>query len=318
MAKATATATADQAEGLRRLAGELRAGFRDALRARALARGVRVIAVTSGKGGVGKTNLTVNLALALLQQGQRVLVVDADLGLANANLVLGTTPAWHLGDVLQGRCLLAEAVHTGPGGLRLLAGGTALEELAAAPASQVASLLRQLAEVAREAEIVLLDCGAGLGGQVRALLAAAPEALVVVTPEPTSLADAYATLKAIARENPGARVSLVVNQAEGAGDAQRVSRALVRAAHRHLGMAAEPLGMVPRDAAVARAVRERRPFLLAEPEAPASRAVRALAARLAPPAAGRGGARPAASGAAAGTWGGFLTRLLIGGRGEVR
>lgn len=294
----------EQASGLRLLAEEVRREMRAALAARARRSGVRLLAVASGKGGTGKTNLAVNLALAFRERGLPVLLVDADVGLANADLVLGVEPRVHLGHVLSGQARLSEAVVPGPLGLRLLPGGTALEDLAALSPQQMLGLLEDLTLTVPGGEVVLLDLGAGLSPLVRALLGAAPEVVVVVTPEPTSLADAYATIKVLAREGADACIYLVVNQAESPAEARDVARTLARAARRYLGVAVTDLGYVPRDASVPRAVRERRPFLLARPNAPASRAVRELAGRLL---AGEGTPAYRATG-----WGEFLRRVLGG------
>lgn len=293
----------DQAAGLRRLADEVRQDIRSALASRARRTGLRLLAVASGKGGVGKTNLAVNLALAFAEQGQPVLLVDADLGLANADLLLGLEPRCHLGHVLQGQASLGDALLHGPLGLRLLPGGTALEDLAVVAPPRVLSLLAQLTEAAPTGDLVLLDVGAGLSPLVRALLGAVPEVLVVTTPEPTSVADAYATMKVLARESLTTAVHLVVNQAEGLAEARDTSRTLARVARRYLGIAVTELGYVPRDPCVPRAVRDKRPFLLACPRSPASRAVRELALRL-------GGGGPAAFRTSG--WGEFLTRFLRG------
>lgn len=293
----------EQVAGLRRLADEMREEIRGAMRERARRSGLRLLAVTSGKGGVGKTNLAVNLALAFLELGQPVLLVDADLGLANTDLILGAEPRYHLGHVLRGQVRLAEAVYRGPEGLRLLSGGVALEDLATLPSEQILSFVSQLPDLAGRGDLVLLDTGAGLSGHVRAFLAAAPEVLVVTTPEPTALADAYASIKVLSREHPESTVYLVVNQADNAREARETSHTLSRVARRYLGMAVQEIGYIPRDPAVPRAVREKRPFLLAAPSAPASVAVRQVAARL--NGEGFNGFREAG-------WGGFVSRFLKG------
>lgn len=293
----------EQVAGLRRLADAMREEIRGAMRERARRSGLRLLAVTSGKGGVGKTNLAVNLALAFLELGQPVLLVDADLGLANTDLLLGAEPRYHLGHVLRGQARLAEAVYRGPEGLRLLSGGVALEDLAGLPPEQILSFISQLPDLAGRGDLVLLDTGAGLGGHVRAFLAAAPEVLVVTTPEPTALADAYASIKVLSREHPESTVYLVVNQADNPREAREAAHTLSRVARRYLGMNVQELGYIPRDPAVPRSVREKRPFLLAAPNAPASVAVRQVAARL---------NGEAFNGFREPGWGGFVSRFLKG------
>ncbi len=293
-----AVRVADQAAGLRRMAGALRAEIAESLRREAAGRGVRIVAVTSGKGGVGKTSLAVNLAVALRTSRRPVLLIDADVGLANAALLLGARPARHLGDVLAGRCLPAEAVCEA-GGVRLLCGGSALEELADLPGHLLAEVVAWLPRLAGPGEVVLVDTAAGLGSRVRAVLRAAPEVVLVATPEPTSLADAYATLKLLARENPHAPVHLLINQGRDADQAERAFAALRRMAARLPLRELGSLGWVPTDPAVARGALEGRPFVAAEPDAPAAGAVRSAAARLLLARPGEG-------------WGGFLRRLGAG------
>lgn len=296
----------DQMAGLRKLAGEVRVGMVDALRARSARKGVRLIAVTSGKGGVGKTNLTVNLGLALVELGERVLVFDSDPGLANVNVILGLEPTFHLGHVLSGRCSLREAICVGPWGLRFISGGSALTGLADLPVGRVMELLGQLPEAAGEGEIVLFDTGAGLSGQVRAYTAAVPEVVVVTNPEPTALSDAYVTIKMVARENAGARIHLLINEVESGAEAREVIGVLARVVRRHVGVTVSALGYVPKDPSVPCSVRRQQPFVLSYPAAPASCAVKGVARFLL-------GDIPAS----AGGWGRFLTRFaeLLEGRG---
>ena len=282
----------DQAEGLRRLADSLRpsrsgrAGPRTGGASRAgppaqlSTRLARVLAVTSGKGGVGKTNLAVNLSLALRELGQEVALVDADLGLANADLLLGVVPQWHLGDVLAGRCSVMEALQPAPGGIHLLAGASGLVELAHADAPTLRRLVGQLRALDRQVDLIVVDTGAGIGRQVLNLVGAAREVLVVVTPEPTSLTDAYSLIKVMAARRSPARWYLVVNMAAPGPEGLRVAERLADVVRRYLGMELTVLGCVPRDDAVGQAVLRQVPVLLAYPRSAAARAIRSVAARL--------------------------------------
>lgn len=267
----------DQAAGLRELARGVRGNIIGALGAGNTAKGARLIVVTSGKGGVGKTNLALNLALALREDGHPAMLLDADLGLANAVLLLDMEPRYQLSDVFHGRCRLLDAVCVGPRGLRLISGGVALGDLAVLPLERVNSFLSQLPDLINPGETVFLDTGAGLSPMVRSFLRAAPEVMLVTTPEPTAVADAYATIKVISRENPLAKVHLVVNQARWESEAADTAYVLQAMAHRYLNRGLNHLGWIPKDESVPRSVRDRKPFLLAAPRAPAAWAVRRVA-----------------------------------------
>lgn len=266
----------DQAEGLRRLRlGAGRAQLFAPVRPLA-----RVVAVTSGKGGVGKTNLAVNLSLALRELGKEVALVDADLGLANADILLGVVAERHLGHVMQGVCSVCETLLAAPGGIHLLAGASGLAELADADPVTLRRLLTELRALDRMVDLVVVDTGAGIGRQVVDFLGAAREVLLVLTPEPTSLTDAYSLVKVAAARHPETRWYAVVNMARSPEEGQQVGERLAAVARRYLGTEITLLGSVPRDEAVSRAVMRQVPLLLAVPRSPAAVAIRAVAQRL--------------------------------------
>lgn len=238
----------------------------------------RLLVVTGGKGGVGKSNFSLNFSLALRERGRRVLLVDCDSGLGNQDVLLGLCPQRHLGHVLAGTCRVQDAILPVAGGISLLPAASGLVAMGRASSAEVGRLIGALAVLEEGSDLCILDGGAGLGSQVRALLRAAGETLVVTTPEPTALADAYATVKTIHRANPGAVVHLVINMAEGPRDAEAAVRSVLAVCERYLGWVPSYLGAIPRDPAVPRAVREQRPFLLGAPSGPAARALRAMAA----------------------------------------
>lgn len=271
----------DQAERLRRLAEDLKADIRNqgAVPGRA-PWGPRVIAVTSGKGGVGKTSIAVNLGLALRQLGHEVLIIDADLGLANVDVVLGTNPALHLGHVVRGEKRIEDVIYTGPGGLKLIAAGSGLQELLDVEEPELARFVHALQELEREADFVLIDTSAGLTRQVTAFVLAADEILVVTNPEPTAMTDAYAVIKIITRHRPGANIRLILNEVDNEEDAEVAINRISMAALRFLGVQIDSLGHVPSDLTVPRAIKQQQPFLLSYPGGAAARAVRELAARL--------------------------------------
>jgi len=281
----------DQAERLRQLVGASRAatalaedkrGATGTLPHAAPRRTSRSLLFTSGKGGVGTSNLVLNLAIALGEMGQRVVVVDADLGLANLDLLCGLTPRYDLGDVLAGRCRLIDAVVAGPGDIQIVPGAHAMrtgaEDLGEGPSRLVA----ELGELESESDFVLVDGGSGLGAGVAKLAAAADQAVIVSTPEPTSIADAHAAINRFRRLAAPPRLRVLVNQAASGAEAADVLDRLVASSRQFLGAVVSPLGSgsIRVDPHVPRAVRSRRPFLTAFPGAAASRGVRRLARSL--------------------------------------
>lgn len=244
----------------------------------------RLIAVASGKGGVGKTFLAIALAQALAERRRAVLLADADLGLANVDVQLGLDPAARdLGDVLAGRATLAEATPTHPAGFRVLPGRSGSGGLAGLGEQGVARLLALL-RAAPGLDEVVLDLGAGVGAAQRRLAAAADLLLVLVNAEPTSLTDAYAVLKLHARDaGPGGSAAVVANNVADAAAGARAHAALDRACRGFLGRAVPLLGAVRRDAKVPAAIRAQTPLLTRHPDCAAARDVRALAAAIPEP-----------------------------------
>jgi len=242
---------------------------------------LRVIAVASGKGGVGKTNVTANLAVALARRGLRVCVLDADLGLANLDVVLGLTPAKSLLHVLRGEARLADVVVEGPAGIRVVPAASGFAELTRLEASQQLALLAEMETLEHELDVLLLDVGAGISSNVLWFASAAAETLVLLTPEPTALTDAYALVKLLATRHGRTDFQVLVNMAASAVDADAAYRRLARVAERFLGVRVEYAGWVPFDDAVPRAVRCQQPVLLSAPGTPASLAIGRLATRVA-------------------------------------
>lgn len=240
----------------------------------------RSLAVTSGKGGVGKTNTAANLGLAFCQAGQRVVALDANFGLANLDLLLGLDSKGTLEDVLRGGRMLEEILLEGPGGMRILPAGTGLQELTRLDRASELRLVQGLQRIAEDADWLLMDTAAGIHEAVVKLLLAADEVLVVTTPEPAAMVDAYAMVKVTHLRAPAKPIRLLVNQCASLPEAEEAVDQMQEACERFLGRRIQLLGAVPSDAALLQAVREQRPVLEAYPDSPSSRAFRACAERL--------------------------------------
>ncbi len=265
---------ADQAAGLRARAAGSRLGVvhepvRD-----------RLVAVVSGKGGVGKTNVAANLAIAAAGLGARVLLVDGDLGLANVDVLLGLAPAHDVLDVLSGERALDDVLIRGPRGVRILPAASARSELAALGEAGVARVLGVIEQAANSHDLVQIDAGAGIGRAVLGLTAGCGRALIVTTPEPTSLADGYALLKVMTRETPEVEAEWLPNVVSGEPEARSVFRRMDRLADRFLGVRPVLRGFIPRDPAVLRAVARQRAVVEAFPASPAARSLAALAEQI--------------------------------------
>jgi flagellar biosynthesis protein FlhG len=240
----------------------------------------RTLAVTSGKGGVGKSNVAVNVAIELAALGQRVSLLDADLALANADVLLGLNPQYHLGHVLSGQRTLDEVVIEVDLGLRLIPGGSGIEELANLSQAQNGRLMAQLHALEAEADCMIIDTASGIAENVMGVLRAADEVIVVTTPDPTSVVDAYAMIKVLHQQSPTKPIWIIVNDVVGVGDADRIFAQLQAATTRFLDRKLAFLGTIPRDAELAEAVREQTPVVKYAPNAPASRALRLIAKQL--------------------------------------
>ncbi len=232
-----------------------------------------VVAVTSGKGGVGKTSLVANLGAILAARGQRVLLIDADYGLANLGVVFGVTAKRTLEDALEGRASLAETILSPLPNLALLPAGNGIRRLAALSATATGALLAGATELTRAYDLVLVDTAAGIAPAVLATLAWADEVVVVTGDDPASFVDSYAVLKLVLEEDAAKPVALIVNRVQRRADGERIQRNLAVVAERFLGRSPEALGVVPQDTQLAAAVRAQR---LVAVDAPGSAAVKAL------------------------------------------
>ncbi|MEX8193746.1 MinD/ParA family protein [Comamonas guangdongensis] len=258
----------------------------DALRAPGRSKQAHIIAITSGKGGVGKTFVSANLAAALTRHGFNVLVLDADLGLANLDVVLNLYPKVTLHDVFTGRASLEEAVLPTPGGYSVLLAGSGMIEYSRLTPEIRAQFMRTMETLRPRYDIILLDTGAGISDVVLFSVSMATEVLVVATPEPTSLTDAYAAIKVLAKQQKREQIRLVINQAQRPGDGRAITGQLQQVLNRFVTTeSGQPLqlthwGDIPLDPAVREAVMRRQLLLQSMPGAPASLAVAQLSNKI--------------------------------------
>jgi flagellar biosynthesis protein FlhG len=278
------TMAIDQATQLRSLMQEQRRETS----APAAVRRASVIAVTSGKGGVGKTNIAVNLAIKFASAGKKVVLLDADLGLANADVLCNIDLPANLSHVIARKKDLSEVLVKAPGGFSLIGGASGLARMADLTDADRQRLVTALAELEEQADVILIDTGAGISPNVLAFTRAADHVLVVTTPEPTAITDAYAVVKVVSRDNRDRRISLLVNQARTANEARVVHDRIAKVARQFLSVSVYDAGYIAADDQVSAAVRKRVPFILANPRSAAAHGIGQLAMRLEQGVAGAG------------------------------
>ena len=241
----------------------------------------RVITVTSGKGGVGKTNFTVALAVAFARLGKKVLVIDADLGLSNVDVILGSSPPGNLLQVMQGGYSLNDVVADGPLGIKFISGGSGIYDLSNLSDVQLQYFLNQVGQFDNWADIILIDTGAGLNRMVLNFIMAADEVIVITTPEPTAVTDAYAVIKTYAAHGGVSPVRLVVNRVRGVVEGEGVVSKLSKVSQRFLGLTVSHLGFVFEDRLVQKAVTSQVPLMIAYPDSVFARCIDRIAHSLA-------------------------------------
>lgn len=262
----------DQASTLRRAASKRKSGP-----ARDSAAHTKIIAVTSGKGGVGKTNVVANLAVSLSEIGKKVVVLDADFGLANIDVLLGLTPRFHLGHVLFGNKTLTEIMVQGPKGIRIIPASSGLQRLSELTQAQRDQLVESFSDLDADTDYFLVDTAAGISTNVIHFLMAAHEVIVVSAPEPTAIVDAYATIKIILAADPSKPVNVLINSVQSESEAREVFTQINTVVKRFLNCEVCFLGHVERDGHVRQAVRSQVLVTHLFPNAPASRCFRSLA-----------------------------------------
>ena len=267
----------DQAEGLRNIIKrqQIESGSKSA----------RVITVTSGKGGVGKTSMSINLAIQLKKLGNRVIVLDADFGLANIEIMLGIRPQYNLADLMFRGKEIRDIITYGPEDIGFISGGTGINEMANLTRDQVFQLIQKMYELDQYADVIIVDTGAGIGDSVLEFVAASAEVILVATPEPTSITDAYALLKLLNRNSSYKKsktmVKMIANQVRSHRDADELFDKLGMVVNKFLNIDIEYLGSVPYDEHMQRAIMRQKPLSMAEPNAAAARSVEKIARSLA-------------------------------------
>ncbi|ANS74017.1 cobyrinic acid a,c-diamide synthase [Paenibacillus yonginensis] len=241
------------------------------------AKSAKIITVSSGKGGVGKSNFTLNLALGLQALGKKVLLFDADIGMANIDVLMGVRPRYSLYHLLKGEKKISEIVEYGQNGLPFIAGGSGLADLFSLSEQDLEYFTSQIEAIAGEMDFILFDTGAGLSKETFNFITAADECLVVTTPEPTSITDAYALIKVVSSTRPDVKFRLVINRAEGEKEARFVADKITLVAERFLDLSIPLLGYIHDEPYVVNAVKRQIPFLVAYPHCSASKDIRQIA-----------------------------------------
>lgn len=255
----------DQAAGIRRMR---------------LPKPVRVFAVASGKGGVGKTNVAVNLGVALAQQGRTTALLDADLGLANVDILLGLHPRYNLSHVINGTHTLEEILVEGPCGLKIVPAASGIQKMADLTEAQQAGLIRAFSSLHLPLDVLIVDTAAGISSTVVNFARACQEIVVVVCDEPASLADSYAFIKLLNRDYRLFRFQILCNQVQVASQGRQLYEKLCRATDRYLDVTLNYFGSVPKDEAVVKAVQMQQPVVSAFPQSPAAVALKSLARKI--------------------------------------
>ena len=244
----------------------------------------RVITVTSGKGGVGKTSISINLAVQLTRLGKRVVVFDADFGLANIEVMLGVRPKYNLADMMFRGKDLADIITQGEEGISFISGGSGIQELASMNREQVLLLTSRLIALDKYADVIIVDTGAGISDSVLEFVLASTEVLLVATPEPTSITDVYALLKALNRKTEFVKehtsIKMISNRVKNDAEGQNVYEKMSVVSEKFLNIPITYLGPVPMDEQISKAVMRQKPVSVINPDAPASKAIKQIAEKL--------------------------------------
>ncbi len=241
---------------------------------------VRVIAITSGKGGAGKTNLSVNLGIALAQTGQRVAILDADMGLANVDILIGVYPKFNLSHVLSGEKTLADIMMEGPSGIRIIPGASGIQKMAELSPTEQAAMIRAFSEIDQELDVLIVDTAAGISASVVNFARACQEIVVVVCDEPTSLTDAYAFIKLLNRDYKLTNFHVVANMVKTVEQGQALFQKLIKVTDHYLDVTLRFVGSVPYDENLRKSVQKQSPVVVGFPNTKATLAIKDIAAKI--------------------------------------
>lgn len=265
----------DQAEVLRQRINNIFVSNRSHTRNRG---NTRIITVTSGKGGVGKSNFALNFALCLIQQQKKVLIFDVDVGFANIDVLLGFSPKQTVVKMIEEELSIWEIIEEGPHGLQFIAGGSGFSRLLELDERKLQRFFEQLSQLQGYVDYIILDTGAGLSPESLRYIAAADDVILVTTPEPTSYMDAYAVLKMVHSHSPSVQFNFVINRCQSIKEGRQTFNKLHLVANQFLNKQIHSLGFIPEDAKISKAVKEQSPFYLQFPECKASNAIREITA----------------------------------------
>jgi len=237
----------------------------------------KVLAITSGKGGVGKTSITVNLAIALSQKGSRVIIIDADLGLSNIDVVFGIVPKYTLLDSINSEKSILDVLCDGPNNIKFISGGSGVQSLIHLDTNSLNAFIANMSLLDHIADYILIDTGAGLSDTVMNFVLSAEEVILVVTPEPTSITDAYALVKTVARTNKDCMINVLINRADNENEAKRVYNNFKMVSEKFLGMKLVSIGYLLYDHMFTKSVKMQRPYLLNYPKSSSSKLINDIA-----------------------------------------
>ena len=257
----------DQAQPLRELVGKSNSGM-------------KIVSIASGKGGVGKSSISVNLAIALSRLGMRVLVVDADFGLANVDVMLGVNSKYNMSHLIQGEKKLYEIIQEGYDGVRFISGGSGVYELLRMDEDQVKNILQDILVLRDPADILLFDMGAGVNDNIMRLLVSSTETIVVTTPEPTAILDAYALIKMVLKRVPSHPIRLIMNKSDSRKEAETVTQGFKEVVRRNLGVEIESIGYVLYDQEVTRSIKRQTPIIISHPGGASAKEIMSIARTL--------------------------------------
>ena len=269
----------DQAEDLKKMMKSFNSS--DPIKGYGANRKTRVITVTSGKGGVGKSNLAINLGIAYAQLGKRVVVMDCDLGLANVNVLLGIIPTYNLFHLIKKQKTMKDIIIDTKYGIQIVAGASGFSKIANLTDSERDVFISEL-DTLSYADILIIDTGAGVGQNVLSFIVASDEVIIVTNPEPTAITDAYGIIKIIATEinNPALELRLIVNRATSVNEGRKVAERIINIANQFLNVKVDNLGYIFEDVSIPQSVRKQVPFIVNDPKSKASTCLKHIVSRL--------------------------------------